>query len=179
MFFIHRLKPFIRAVFTRHFDWYICYHRFNTALYGSQATQSSAAGNHREVCIDKLEFDENGNIKQVIPTLKGITEPVTAGAQSPAPTPTWRPAGSVEISKAEINQNSLDYELTVTGVSGADIYTALYTSDGALAGVKKNEISGSFEIEPVMQYKLKVITWKENSVEPYGMPCAEKTINIE
>ncbi len=61
-------------------DWYICYHRFNTALYGHQETQSSAAGNHREVCIDKLEFDESGNIKQVIPTLKGIIEP--AGEES-------------------------------------------------------------------------------------------------
>ena len=57
-------------------DWYICYHRFNTSLYGNQETQSSAAGNHRETCIDKLEFDESGNIKRVVPTLKGITEPV-------------------------------------------------------------------------------------------------------
>lgn len=63
-------------------EWYICYHRFNTALYGDQETQSSAAGNHREVCIDKLEFDENGNIKPVIPTLEGITEPVYIGGNS-------------------------------------------------------------------------------------------------
>ena len=57
-------------------DWYICYHRFNTALYGNQETQSSAAGNHRETCIDKLEFDASGNIKRVVPTLNGITKPV-------------------------------------------------------------------------------------------------------
>ncbi len=57
-------------------EWYICYHRFNTALYGHQETQCSAAGNHREVCINKMEFDENGNIISVVPTLSGITTPV-------------------------------------------------------------------------------------------------------
>jgi hypothetical protein len=32
-------------------------------------TKGREAGYHREVCIDKLEFDENGAIKQVVPTL--------------------------------------------------------------------------------------------------------------
>ncbi|MGN0243935.1 MAG: family 43 glycosylhydrolase [Lachnospiraceae bacterium] len=57
-------------------EWYICYHRFNIPLFGDATTQTSAAGNHREVCIDKMEFDEDGNIKTVLATLEGITEPV-------------------------------------------------------------------------------------------------------
>jgi len=31
-----------------------------------------AAGFNREVCIDKMEFDQEGNIKQVKPTHEGI-----------------------------------------------------------------------------------------------------------
>jgi hypothetical protein len=31
-----------------------------------------AAGYNREVCIDKLEFNSDGTIKQVIPTHAGI-----------------------------------------------------------------------------------------------------------
>ncbi|NQX40970.1 Glycosyl hydrolases family 43 [Pedobacter steynii] len=50
-------------------DWYIVYHRF-TRPHGLGMGQS--AGYHREVCIDKLEFDTNGNIKVVQLTLKGI-----------------------------------------------------------------------------------------------------------
>ena len=54
-------------------EWYIVYHRFN---YPKGITMGDAAGFNREVCIDKLEFDENGLIKQVTPTHSGI-EPVT------------------------------------------------------------------------------------------------------
>jgi hypothetical protein len=32
----------------------------------------SPAGFNREVCIDKLEFNADGSIIQVIPTLQGI-----------------------------------------------------------------------------------------------------------
>lgn len=50
-------------------EWYIVYHRF-TRPHGLNMGQS--AGYNREVCIDKLEFDAEGNIKVVRPTLKGI-----------------------------------------------------------------------------------------------------------
>ncbi|TLS42040.1 hydrolase [Streptomyces montanus] len=48
-------------------DWYIAYHRF--AIPGGD-------GMHRETTIDKLEFDSNGLIKKVVPTLTSI-DPVT------------------------------------------------------------------------------------------------------
>lgn len=50
-------------------EWYIVYHRFN---YPKGITMGGAAGFNREVCIDKMEFNANGTIKQVIPTHKGI-----------------------------------------------------------------------------------------------------------
>ena len=51
-------------------EWYIVYHRFNVPR---GITMGRAAGYNREVCIDKMEFEKNGEIKQVKPTLIGIT----------------------------------------------------------------------------------------------------------
>lgn len=47
-------------------EWYIVYHRFG---YPTSVDMGEAAGYHREVCIDKMEFDAQGNIIQVKPTL--------------------------------------------------------------------------------------------------------------
>lgn len=52
---------------------YIIYHRFTRP---KGITMGDAAGFNREICIDKLEFNADGSIKQVKPTLKGI-QPVT------------------------------------------------------------------------------------------------------
>ena len=49
-------------------QYYIVYHRF--VIPGGDGT-------NRETCIDKLEFNADGTIKTVIPTLSGITSPVT------------------------------------------------------------------------------------------------------
>ena len=43
--------------------WYIVYHRHPLG---------DAAPNHREVCIDRMYFDENGFIKPVEMTFKGV-----------------------------------------------------------------------------------------------------------
>ena len=65
-------------------EWYIVYHRF-TRPEGI-TMQGDSAGFFREVCIDKLEFNADGSVKPVIPTVKGI-QPVTLGqATSAAPT---------------------------------------------------------------------------------------------
>lgn len=48
-------------------DWYIAYHRF--ALPGGDGT-------HRETTVDKMEFDSEGLIEKVVPTLTSI-DPVT------------------------------------------------------------------------------------------------------
>ncbi|WP_071885377.1 family 43 glycosylhydrolase [Rufibacter tibetensis] len=50
-------------------EWYIVYHRFN---YPKGITMGSAAGFNREVSIDRMEFNQDGTIKQVKPTHEGI-----------------------------------------------------------------------------------------------------------
>ncbi|MBH8558117.1 family 43 glycosylhydrolase [Hymenobacter negativus] len=50
-------------------EWYLVYHRFT---YPQGITMGRAAGYHREVCIDKLEFNADGSIKPVTPTHAGI-----------------------------------------------------------------------------------------------------------
>ena len=46
-------------------DWYIVYHR---------RPLTETHHNHRETCIDKMEFDENGFIKPVVITFEGVSE---------------------------------------------------------------------------------------------------------
>jgi len=53
-------------------EWYIVYHRINKNYL------KNGPGFHREVCIDKLEFNADGTIKRVIPTQEGIN-PVKNG----------------------------------------------------------------------------------------------------
>lgn len=47
-------------------EWYIVYHRFSIP---NGIKMGDAAGYHREVCMDKLEFEEDGRIKKVVPSL--------------------------------------------------------------------------------------------------------------
>lgn len=47
-------------------EWYIIYHRFSVP---TGIRMGRAAGYHREVCIDRLEFNEDGSIKIIEPTL--------------------------------------------------------------------------------------------------------------
>ncbi|TCO08840.1 family 43 glycosylhydrolase [Natronoflexus pectinivorans] len=54
-------------------EWYIIYHRFTRP---EGITMGGNAGFHRETCIDRMTFDENGYIIRVQPTLEGI-DPVS------------------------------------------------------------------------------------------------------
>ena len=46
-------------------EWYIVYHRF---FRPEGIKWGDAAGYHREVCIDRMEFNEDGSIRPVVPT---------------------------------------------------------------------------------------------------------------
>lgn len=50
-------------------EWYMVYHRFTRP---KGISMGDAAGFNREVCIDKMEFNSDGTIKPVKPTLNGI-----------------------------------------------------------------------------------------------------------
>ncbi|AXY75373.1 glycoside hydrolase [Paraflavitalea soli] len=66
-------------------EWYIVYHRFS---YPNGINLGKAAGYNREVCIDKMEFNPDGSIRQVQPTHKGVR------LKSPARKPAARPGGA-------------------------------------------------------------------------------------
>ena len=50
-------------------EWFIVYHRF---AYPDAIKLGSAAGFHREVCIDRMEFDSSGSILKITPTHQGL-----------------------------------------------------------------------------------------------------------
>lgn len=49
-------------------EWYIAYHRFDAEKFGDVEEYSEDAGSSREVCIDRMFFDKDGNILPVRPT---------------------------------------------------------------------------------------------------------------
>jgi hypothetical protein len=51
-------------------EWYMVYHRISRPN-GINNT-NPGPGNVRELCIDKLEFNSDGTIKQVVTTIEGI-----------------------------------------------------------------------------------------------------------
>ena len=53
--------------------WYILYHRFNFPAR-FEGEFSDYYGVHRELCLDKFTFDNNGRIVKAKPTLEGVTE---------------------------------------------------------------------------------------------------------
>jgi len=50
-------------------EWFIVYHRFS---YPDGLSMGEEAGFHREVCIDRLVFNEDGSIARTQPTLEGV-----------------------------------------------------------------------------------------------------------
>lgn len=56
-------------------NWYIVYHRINREYV------NNGPGVHREVCIDRLEFNDDGTIRKVVPTHRGI-DPVNNGSSA-------------------------------------------------------------------------------------------------
>ena len=46
-------------------EWYIVYHRINKNFIDRE----KGPGVHREVCIDRMEFNPDGTIRKVVPTL--------------------------------------------------------------------------------------------------------------
>lgn len=50
-------------------EWYIVYHRINK---GYLIPERKDPGFHRQVCIDRMYFNEDGTIRPVIPTTEGV-----------------------------------------------------------------------------------------------------------
>ena len=67
-------------------DWYIAYHRF---------AMPDGNGTHRETTIDRIEFDENGLMKTVTPTLESVDPQTVVDAE---------PLGVAVSGQAEVGQ---------------------------------------------------------------------------
>lgn len=143
-------------------DWYICYHRFNIPNYGYVSSQSSEAGNHREVCLDKMEFNSDGSINPITPTLEGVTQPVKS-----------KPASIVSCDTVD---GKIKFELKINDDIDADIYTAVYDNEGKLIKVFKNENEGEILTEQGNIYTVKLFSWNRNTMEPVSEP-EEKRIS--
>ena len=50
-------------------EWYIVYHRINKDYLFPRRMDP---GFHRQVCIDRMYFNEDGTIKRVVPTQEGV-----------------------------------------------------------------------------------------------------------
>ena len=105
-------------------EWYICYHRFMTPL----GQVSGGFGYHREVCLDKLTFDDEGFMVKATPTNKGITEAVYVKGYEPAPTPAPAPAPSGSGSQPSGGQSSGGSSSTGGASSSNSQQTAAQTS---------------------------------------------------
>lgn len=92
-------------------EWYMVYHRF-TRPRGITMIGDSA-GYFREVCIDKLEFNADGTIKPIVPTVEGI-QPVSFqnGGNTAIPVvKEGQPKGSVvSIELYSINGMQINYK---------------------------------------------------------------------
>lgn len=79
-------------------DWYIVYHRINKRYL------NDSPGVHREVCVDKLTFDDQGRINRVTPTRQGI-EPIDNRALIEAATAIALPeAGTGSSANAKVTR---------------------------------------------------------------------------
>lgn len=95
-------------------EWYIVYHRFRRPRVDSP-------GNHREVCIDKLEFNKDGSIKQIIPTLEGIEKVML-------PDPSSIENKELANQNLDVYPNPVEDKITVFGKRDCSLY--IYDSSG-------------------------------------------------
>ncbi|GAA2645727.1 family 43 glycosylhydrolase [Streptomyces vastus] len=149
-------------------DWYIAYHRF--AIPGGDGT-------HRETTVDKLEFDSDGLIKKVVPTLTSI-DPVTivragpdaagteggaislTGTVSGAGDPKWTVEDGAPCAFSDPNailttitcDDDGTYEVTLSGGRGGDTLTV--TVDNAAPVIT----AGTGPSSPVSAGKSAVVT---------------------
>jgi hypothetical protein len=107
-------------------EWYIVYHRINAAFL------SNGPGYHREICMDKLEFNADGSLIRVTPTLEGIRLSAV-------------PAAAVSLNKAEATLLVGDTEQLVASIAPANATNQAVTwqSDNAsVATVSKGLVTG-------------------------------------
>ncbi|MFF2910542.1 family 43 glycosylhydrolase [Paenibacillus sp. NPDC057934] len=109
-------------------QWYLFYH--NQAISGQ--------GNLRSVCIDYLDFNEDGSIKTVVQTLEGVSSVGPAPAVNPQqksyPAAKSKVFGGAEIRKLESGQS------VVTDLEHEGSYVLFENVDGGEGGRSSVEL---------------------------------------
>lgn len=75
----------------------------------------------------------------------------------------------VNLTKLESAGGKLLYELTVENgvdIGDYDVYTAVYSDNGTLVNVFKNNMSGQVDIGENKNYEVKVMVWEKDTMKP-------------
>jgi beta-xylosidase len=117
-------------------EWYIAYHRF--AIPGGDGT-------HRETTIDRMEFDADGGIVKVVPTLESVdpvvnAAPVTGVVKGPEVpvalgTPVALTVPYTDANRADFHKCTVDWKDGSTTVGTADGGTCKATHVYSAPGV--------------------------------------------
>ena len=79
------------------------------------------------------------------------------------------------LTKLESTDGKLSYELTPENgvdIDEYDVYTAVYSDNGTLVKVFKNDMKGQADIDADKNYEVKVMIWEKNTMKP----AAEYTV---
>lgn len=82
---------------------------------------------------------------------------------------TGEPTYLVNLTKLESTDGKLSYELTPetdVNIAEYDVYTAVYSDNGMLVKVFKNDMSGQLDIDADKNYEVKVMVWEKNTMKP-------------
>lgn len=143
-------------------EYYICYHRFSTPTITGD-NYSQYYGTHREICIDKLQFNPDGTIASTVPTHEGITEPVHFGIYSRACVKiAGLKAGNQLNATVNVQNNNADENVTVI--------MALYDKNNKLVSTTNQSISvekysaKTIQLsltlkEDINGHKVRIFTW--------------------
>lgn len=151
-------------------EWYICYHRFNIPKGYESASANGGysrySGSHREVCIDRMYFGDDGSILPVKATMEGVMEPVRFTMDS-------------SVVSSALERASRGDEISVTAYvqnNGEDanvqLICALYDKAGMMCSAQRVETtiahaqgkSVNFTLTMPADFDshtLKVMTWDE------------------
>jgi len=166
-------------------EYYIAYHRFGTPL----SNYPSGKGYYRETCLDKVEFDENGHMKIIIPTLQGITTPVTIGQDSDD----YIIDTSFNMAKLE-KDKFLEANVRVTNNSGEEnpvlVIVALYDSNNKMLNVsyisksiavgETDSLNAGFKLpSDVTGHIVKVFVWDGTNIEETTMQPLSNVVTLQ
>jgi len=162
-------------------EYYIAYHRFVTPL----GQYTTGLGYHRETCIDKLEFDSNGFIKTVTPTLEGITAPVTV---QPFTVATTFNMESLEPNKTL--QANIRVTNNISQNGSVLVVMALYNNDNKIVRISSasktinigetDSIAAELNLPAdVTGYKVKVLVWNGDSLASTKMQPLSKIAELK